>query len=42
MKKGLILMTAAAGLVSARSDVVLEESFDYVDGSIVVLAADTW
>ena len=35
-------MTAAAGLVSARSDVVLEESFDYVDGSIVVLAADTW
>ena len=35
-------MTAAAGLVSARSEVVLEESFDYVDGSIVVLAADTW
>ena len=35
-------MTAAAGLVSARSEVALEESFDYVDGSIVVLAADTW
>jgi len=42
MKKGVILVAAAGSLVVARAEVVLEESFDYDDGSIVVLAADTW
>ena len=35
-------MTAAIGLVTARAEVVLEESFTYDDGPIVVQAADTW
>ena len=42
MTKGLILLTAAIGLVTARAEVVLEESFTYDDGPIVVQAADTW
>ena len=42
MKKGLILLMAAIGLVTARAEVVLEESFTYDDGPIVVQAADTW
>jgi len=35
-------LTAAIGLVTARAEVVLEESFTYDDGPIVVQAADTW
>ena len=35
-------MTAAIGLVTARAEGVLEESFTYDDGPIVVQAADTW
>jgi hypothetical protein len=35
-------MLAVGSLVSARAEVVLEESFNYDDGSIIVLAADTW
>ena len=42
MKKGLILLTAAIGLATARAEVVLEESFTYDDGPIIVQAADTW
>ena len=42
MQKGLILMAAASSLLTVRSEVVLEESFNYDDGSIVVLAAETW
>jgi hypothetical protein len=42
MKKGLILLTAAVGLVAARAEVVLDETFSYDDGPIVVQAADTW
>ncbi|MDP7440663.1 MAG: lamin tail domain-containing protein [Verrucomicrobiota bacterium] len=42
MKKGLMFLAAAAGLVAARAEVVLDESFSYDDGPIVVQAADTW
>ena len=42
MKKGFILFTAAVGLVTARAEVVLDETFSYDDGPIVVQAADTW
>ena len=42
MKKGLILLTTAVGLVAARAEVVLDETFSYDDGPIVVQAADTW
>ncbi len=37
-----MFLAAAAGLVAARAEVVLDESFSYDDGSIVVQAADTW
>jgi len=42
MKKGLILLAATVGLVAAHAEVVLEETFSYDDGPIVVQAADTW
>ena len=42
MKKGLILLVSAIGLVAARAEVVFDESFSYDDGPIVVQAADTW
>ena len=42
MKKGLILLSAVIGLVTATAEVVLEESFTYDDGPIVEQAADTW
>ena len=37
-----MFLAAAAGLVAARAEVVLDESFSYDDGPIVVQAADTW
>ena len=37
-----MFLAAAAGLVAARAKVVLDESFSYDDGPIVVQAADTW
>ena len=40
--KRLIIMAAMASLVAARAEVVLDESFSYDDGPIVVQAADIW
>ena len=40
--KRLIIMAAMASLVAARAEVVIDESFSYDDGPIVVQAADTW
>ena len=42
MKKGLILLASATGLVAARAEVVFDESFSYDDGPIIVQATDTW
>ena len=40
--KRLIIMAAMASLVAARAEVVIDESFSYDDGPIVVQAADIW
>lgn len=42
MKKGLLFLTAVCALNSAWAKVVLNEPFDYDDGAIIELAADTW
>ena len=40
--KRLIIVAATVSLVTARAEVVLDESFSYVNGPIVLQAADTW
>ena len=42
MKKGLLFLTVVCALNFARAEVVLDEPFDYDDGAIIELAADTW
>ena len=41
MKKGLLFLTVVCALNFARAEVVLDEPFDYDDGAIIELAADT-
>ena len=42
MKKRLTLLTAVGVFMTAQAEVLLEESFDFDDGSLASQAADSW